>query len=223
MKVAVLSPKGGCGKSTATLLMASMFSESGDLKVAVLDADPRQSIARVWNAKRGAGQGAHPPFTVGSDSNESTFLDTLEELSEKADITFIDLEGVNGLMATYAAAAADLCIVPMRPSILDSDAASQAIRMIRDAGRTSRREIKYKVLVSQTDPAIQTTSYREMVAELDDAKIPRFRTEMMRRAPFERMMTTGKTISEMEQTESVLKALQNARALAREVETELTK
>ena len=222
MKIAVLSPKGGCGKSTCTLLLATVFSQNAEIKTVILDADPRQSIARVWLGKRRVGLINTSPFSTVADANENTFLDTLDEVAAKADITFIDLEGVNGLMATYAAAAADLCIVPMRPSILDSDAASQAIRMIRDAGRTSRREIKYKILISQTDPAIQTTSYREMLSELDDAKIPRFRTELMRRAPYERMMTTGKTLFEMDRNESITKAITNARILAKEVEQELT-
>jgi len=221
MKVAVLSPKGGCGKSTTTLALASVFSENKSLKVGILDADPRQSIARVWLGKRQNGSVGDAPFNISADANETSFLDTLEEISEGTDLTLIDLEGVNGLMATYAAAAADLCLVPMRPSILDSDAASQAIRMIRDAGRTSRREIKYKILISQTDPALQTTSYREMLSELDDANIPRFKAELMRRAPFERMMTTGKTLMEMDRSESVEKAIINVSAIASEVEREL--
>lgn len=218
MKVSVLSPKGGCGKSTTSLLLASVFAANNKLRVSVLDADPRQSIARVWLKKRSEGNGAPPPFQVHADSGEESFLDSLEGMDQECDLTIVDLEGVNGLMATYAAAASDLCIIPMRPSILDSDAASQAMRMIRDAGRTARREIPVRILITQTDPAIKTHSYSEMLAELDEAKIPRFGAELMRRAPFERMMTTGQTLFEMPETESLKKAIVNARALAKEVE-----
>jgi chromosome partitioning protein len=220
--VSILSPKGGCGKSTTTLVLASSFAENPDLNIAVVDADPRMSIARVWKTRREEQSGKKANFNITTDTNEETFLDTLDATSSKSDLTIIDLEGVNGLMATYAAAASDLCIVPMRPSILDSDAASQAIRMIRDAGRTSRREIKYKVLITQTDSAIQTTSYREMLEELDSLNVPRFKVELMRRAPFERMMTTGQTLYEMDKTNSVLTALSNATAIAKEVEGELS-
>ena len=107
MIVSVLSPKGGCGKSTATLTLATVFADNPDLDIAIVDADPRQSIARVWMDKRNGAELNAPPFAVLSDFNDATILDTLEKARDTYDLTFVDLEGVAGLMASYAAAAAD--------------------------------------------------------------------------------------------------------------------
>lgn len=217
MIVSVLSPKGGCGKSTSTLTLASVFSNNPDLSVAIVDADPRQSIARVWLSKRTEEGLGDPPFKVISDPSDSSILDTLEEAGSVHDLVFVDLEGVAGLMASYAASASDLCIIPMRPSALDGDAAGAALKMIRDAGRAARRTVPSRILITQTDAAIVTKSHRELLAELDGAGIERLQTELMRRAPFERVMAEGKTLFELAPSQSVASAISNTAKLGKEL------
>ncbi|MER3355835.1 MAG: ParA family protein [Hoeflea sp. D1-CHI-28] len=217
MIVSVLSPKGGCGKSTATLTLASVFSNNEDLSVAVVDADPRQSIARVWLGKRQSENLGAPPFKVISDPSDGTILDTLEEAGETNDLVFVDLEGVAGLMASYAASASDLCIIPMRPSALDGDAAGAALKMIRDAGRAARRTVPARILITQTDAAIVTKSHKELLAELDGAGVERLQTELMRRAPFERVMAEGRTLFELQESQSVASAIRNTAQLGKEL------
>lgn len=217
MIISVLSPKGGCGKSTSALTLASVFSNNPDLSVAIVDADPRQSIARVWLGKRKAEGLGDPPFKVISDPSDSTILDTLEEAGLQHDLVFVDLEGVAGLMASYAASASDLCLIPMRPSALDGDAAGAALKMIRDAGRAARRTVPSRILITQTDAAITTTSHRELLAELDGAGVGRLQTELMRRAPFERVMAEGKTLFELTPNQSVASAISNTAKLGKEL------
>ena len=110
-------------------------------------------------------------------------------------------------MASYAASASDLCIIPMRPSALDGDAAGSALKMIRDAGRAARREVPARILITQTDAAIVTTSHKELLAELDGAGVARLQTELLRRAPFERVMAEGKTLFELTPSKSVAGAI----------------
>ena len=196
MIVSVLSPKGGCGKSTSALTLATVFANNPDLSVAIVDADPRQSIARVWLGKRKSEGLGKPPFEVISDPSDGSILDTLEAAEAKHDLVFVDLEGVAGLMASYAASASDMCIIPMRPSALDGDAAGAALKMIRDAGRAARKEL---------------------LAELDGAGVERLQTELMRRAPFERVMAEGKTLFELGHNQSVASAISNTARLGKEL------
>lgn len=219
MIISILSPKGGCGKSTTALTLATVFANNPSLAVAIVDADPRQSIARVWLDKRAAESLDPPPFKVISDSSDNSILDTLEEAEEQFDLVIVDLEGVAGLMATYAASASDLCIVPMRPSALDGDAAGAALKMIRDSGRAARRTVPTRILVTQTDAAIVTKSHKELLSELDEAGVARLQTELMRRAPFERVMAEGKTLFELVQSHSVASALKNSITLGKELAT----
>lgn len=217
MIVSILSPKGGCGKSTTTLTLASVFSQNADLSIAVVDADPRQSIGRVWLGKRKDEKLGDPPFKVISDPSDGTILDTLEAAGDANDLVFVDLEGVAGLMASYAASASDLCVVPMRPSALDGDAAGAALKMIRDAGRAARRVVPSRILITQTDAAIVTKSHKELLAELDGAGVERLQTELMRRAPFERVMAEGRTLFELKDSQSVASAISNTARLGKEL------
>lgn len=217
MIVSILSPKGGCGKSTTALTLATVFANNPELSVAIVDADPRQSIARVWYGKRREEGMPDPAFTVISDSSDDSILDTLETAGAEHDLIFVDLEGVAGLMASYAASASDLCVVPMRPSALDGDAAGSALKMIRDAGRAARRNVSARILITQTDAAIMTTSHKELLAELDGAGVARLQTELLRRAPFERVMAEGKTLFELAASKSVASAISNTARLGQEM------
>lgn len=198
-------------------MLASVFAQNPALSIAIVDADPRQSIGRVWLTKRKEHDQGPPPFKIVSDTSEDTILDTLETVGDAHDLVFVDLEGVAGLMASYAASASDLCIVPMRPSALDGDAAGAALKMIRDAGRAARRTIPTRLLITQTDAAIMTTSYRELIAELEEAAVPRLKTELVRRAPYERVMAEGRTLFELAPSPSVNSAIGNVVYLGKEL------
>lgn len=217
MIVSILSPKGGCGKSTSTLTLATVFANNPELSVAVIDADPRQSIARVWLQKRQSEKLGNPLFKVISDPSDGSILDTLELADKEHDLVFVDLEGVAGLMASYAASASDMCIIPMRPSALDGDAAGAALKMIKDTGRAARREVPSRILITQTDAAIVTKSHKELLAELDGGGVKRLQTELMRRAPFERVMAEGRTLFELSTNKSVVSAIHNSQKLAKEL------
>ncbi len=95
----------------------------------------------------------------------------------------------------------------MRPSALDGDAAGSALK----------RTIPSTVLITQTDAAVTTVSHREVIAELDRSDVRRCKVELIRRAPYERVMAEGRTLFELEPSRSVLRAQDNARALAREI------
>jgi len=184
---------------------------------ASVDADPRQSLGRVWLAKREQNNLGTPPFTLLAETDESAIVDRLEQIEEPNDVVIVDLEGVAGLMSSYVASSSDLCIVPMRPSALDGDAAGSALKLIQATSKTMKRRIPSAVLITQTDAAITTTSHREVIAELDRSGVCRCKVELIKRAPYERVMAEGRTLFELEPSHSVLRAQDNAGALAREI------
>ncbi len=217
MIIGVMSPKGGCGKSTTTMVLASALATNKDLKISIVDADPRQSIGRVWKKNREEAGLGPSPFSIYTEIDETMIVERLEEIHSTHDVVFVDLEGVAGLMSSYVATSSDLCLVPMRPSALDGDAAGAALKLIRSTSKAMKRTIPAYVLITQTDAAIVTVSHREVLQELDEVGIHRCKIELMKRAPYERMMSEGKALFELQVTASVLKAHENAMALAQEV------
>ncbi|MEM8575755.1 MAG: hypothetical protein AAGF48_14150, partial [Pseudomonadota bacterium] len=85
------------------------------------------------------------------------------------------------------------------------------------AGRAARRTVPARILVTQTDAAIVTTSHKELLAELDGAGVERLQTELMRRAPFERVMAEGRTLFELQDSQSVKSAISNTARLGKEL------
>lgn len=217
MIVSIISPKGGCGKSTTALTLASVFSNNDDLSVGIIDADPRQAIARVWINNRAENKLGDPPFEVISQIDETEILDEIERSKTSNDLTFIDVEGVAGLMAAYAASAANLCIVPMRASALDGDAAGSALKLVASAEKQTRRKIPAYILLAQTEAAVKSTSYFEILREFREGEVVRFSEELNRRAAFERIVAEGRTLFELETTKAVTSAIANAARLGTEL------
>lgn len=58
---------------------------------------------------------------------------------------------------------------------------------------------------------------KELLAELDGAGVERLQTELMRRAPFERVMAEGKTLFELGHNQSVASAISNTARLGKEL------
>jgi chromosome partitioning protein len=71
------SPKGGVGKSTAAVLLATELAGHG-AAVTVIDADPNKPLSQ-W-----AGRPGKPPsLTVVADTTEDTIIDTIERRPER--------------------------------------------------------------------------------------------------------------------------------------------
>jgi chromosome partitioning protein len=114
------SPKGGAGKSTSAVVLATELAGQG-ASVTVIDADPNKPVSR-W-AKR---PGKPASFTVVDDVSENAILDQIDQAATQTAFVIVDLEGTRSLMVGYAISRADLVIVPTQGSLLDATEAANA-------------------------------------------------------------------------------------------------
>ena len=114
--IVMASSKGGCGKSTSAVVLASELAQRGTA-VTIIDVDPNQPITR-WSRKPGKPE----TLTVVSDANESTLLDAIEAAEHKTPFVIVDLEGTANLTVAQAISRADLVVVPLKGSTLDATA-----------------------------------------------------------------------------------------------------
>jgi len=194
--IAVSNPKGGVGKSTATLLMATYLAEQG-ASVCVLDADPNQPIYD-WKTQ---GESKTTLDVVGG-VKESTLMDTLDGLNHQ--FIFIDLEGTASVMVSRSIAMADFVIVPLQASAVDVRQAAKAIRAVRDEEKVAQRSnptrrIPYRVVMTRTPaPGAPVSSVqRQLEKEIVAAGISKFATNLAERLAYKAVFVERLTLTEL--------------------------
>jgi chromosome partitioning protein len=195
--IAVSNPKGGAGKSTTTLLLATYLAQQG-ASVCVLDADPNQPIMD-WKKN---GQSDTTLNVVGG-IRETNLMEALEAQTQQ--FVFIDLEGTASLLVSRSIAMADFVIIPVQASAVDVRQAGKAIRAVRDEEKVAqrsnpKRKIPFRVLMTRTPaPGAPISSVqRQLENEIESAGIPRFKTSLSERLAFKAIFVERLTLAEMQ-------------------------
>ena len=127
--IALVSRKGGTGKSTLAIGLAVAAMEAGH-RVRVLEADPLATISN-WRTRRSQ---AEPIVESVRDGYE--LVQRVRALAQHGvTLTIIDTAGGWSEAWGGAVAAADLCLIPARPTAADIEAAAPALAAIRADGK----------------------------------------------------------------------------------------
>jgi chromosome partitioning protein len=119
--IAIISQKGGSGKTTIAVHLAVCAALRGR-RVALIDLDPQRSAAG-WNDSRAADRQID---TIAAEARQlAALLDKAK--GAKIELAIIDTAPHSDEAAALAAAAADLVLVPCRPARFDLDAIASTI------------------------------------------------------------------------------------------------
>ena len=147
--ISLASSKGGAGKSTSAVLLATELAQRG-AAVTIIDADPNQPVLR-WSRKPGKPKN----LTVIGDVSEETLIDAIDDAARKTAFVIVDLEGTASVMVAHAMTRSDLVIIPTKGSELDGIEAAKVIQFINRQERAYHRKIPFAVLFTQTNPAVR--------------------------------------------------------------------
>ena len=127
--IAVISQKGGAGKTTLAIHLASSAADDGLVSL-VVDTDPQATASR-WGQWRG---GREPEvIDCGAPSLLGAKLRKAAELG--AELAVIDTPPHADAMARQAAREADLILVPCRPKAFDLSAVETTAELVRASGK----------------------------------------------------------------------------------------
>lgn len=181
--IALLSQKGGSGKTTLSLNLA-IAAAHARLSVVVIDLDPQQSAAR-WARLRKAD---NPVIVSGHAPNLAALLEQARDGG--ADLAIIDTAPKSESASLTAAKAADLLLIPCQPSSLDLDAVADTVNIAKLAKRPTAFVINgCKAGSSLTEMAA------EALGEYGLAILP---VRIGSRVAFIKSLTEGKGVTEFE-------------------------
>ncbi|MFG6488308.1 ParA family protein [Roseateles sp. BYS78W] len=206
------NPKGGAGKSTAALLLATELALETD--VCVVDADVRRRIAK-W----AAGGNAPARMTVVDDVDEETVIDRIDEAAGAAPVVIVDLEGTASKLVLLAISQADLVVIPLQDSAPDAEEAAAVIRVIRQQERMSGRKVPYVVVRTRTPAAYRSRLMTYVLAQLQPTGARILETEIVERQAFKALWVYQCPLENLPSAEvsGTSNAIKNARAYAQEV------
>ena len=181
--VAVLSQKGGAGKTTIALNLG-LAAELDGKTAAIVDLDPQASITQ-WGDSRSNNT---PAVVSAQAARLPQILQACEE--NGTGLVLIDTAPHAERAALAAARAADAVLIPCRPSMVDLRAIGSTIDICRIAG------VKARVVLNQTPArgrlaADAAEAVRELGVDVSPA-------ELGHRIAFVHAITKGQGVQEFE-------------------------
>lgn len=182
--IAVLNPKGGCGKTTLTTNLARAFHELGD-KVLVVDTDP-QGSARDWHAA----QEENPIDVIALDRPEN--LKSLATLAQSYQTVLIDGTAKHEESLGAAIKVADVVLIPVQPSPYDLWAVTDLVDFVK-----IRREVsdgKPHAAFVITRAVSGTTLGKDITGALSDFDLQTLSTHIVQRQIYPQTASEGLTV-----------------------------
>lgn len=208
--VTVASPKGGAGKSTASVILATELAHAG-AEIVLLDCDPNRS-ATIW-----ADKAKLPPrIAVQSDVGESEIVRTIKAQDADGRIVIVDLEGVASRLVSRAISQADLVLIPMRATTLDAIIGVRALALVQEEEEALGRPIRHAIVFTMTR-AIQSKQHKGIEGSLAGQGVDIVQPALMERAAFSALFEFGGDLRTMPAQGNMEAAQENAAAFAQAV------
>ncbi len=182
--IVLLAEKGGSGKSTVATHLAVCAARRGRTAV-ILDLDPQRS-AMSWSDRRGD---ARTPVTVATASAQELPGLLADAREQGADFVLLDTPGRADVTSHHALAAADLALVPCRPSIFDLESATKTVAMIQSAGRKG-----FVVLNACPSRGARAVEARDALTDV----LPVAPVELHQLVAFSDALNDGQSVEELE-------------------------
>jgi chromosome partitioning protein len=187
MRYAVVYQKGGVGKTTIAVHLATRFAQSGP--TLLIDGDPQESSA-TWAGWRREHRNLKSPTTV--RLRGKAVYDEGLALSTNFQNTVIDAGGRDGAGLRNALLLAERLIIPIGNSGMDAAPLDEFMDRVEEA-RAFNRSLEVMVLLSRIDSRSQDEELRAFVEERG---LPLFSTNIGERAVYRHSTGEGLTVNE---------------------------
>lgn len=187
--ISVLNQKGGVGKTTLSINLASALKAMGH-SVLLVDADP-QGSSMDWAAAR---EDNEPLFSVVSCA-KPTIHKTVADVGSGKDFVIIDGAPRVTDLARSCIMASDLVLIPVQPSPYDIWASQEIVELIQEA-TIYKPELKAAFVINRKIP--NTAIGRDVEDALSGFEIPVLKTSIGQRVIFAESAAGGLSVMEQD-------------------------
>jgi chromosome partitioning protein len=180
--ISLLSQKGGVGKSTISVNIATYFKKYLNINCILIDTDPQTSSSSWYDLR----DDEYPVVISCQASRLDTVLATAQK--ENVEIVFIDTPGKTESSSLKAAKLSDYCIVPVKPAFFDLKAAEETLDICRLANK------KAYVLLNEMQP--NQSNKNETLKVIQSLNVDYFENTIGDRIAFKHAIANGMSVNE---------------------------
>ncbi|WP_105430565.1 ParA family protein [Neorhizobium sp. T6_25] len=212
--ISFANAKGGAGKTTAALLLATELAHQG-FRVTVIDADPQRWISQ-WFETSGA---AVRNIDVVSEVTLASLQCHLREMASRTDYFIIDLAGARDALVTTAIGLSDHVMIPVQGSAMDAKGAAQILDLLSYMKEKAGLVIPHSVVLTRVTSMVTTKALLTIKGLLAARGVHVLDTPIGERIAFKELFEAGGTLHTLDpaKVSNLDKAKENARSYAQEV------
>lgn len=211
--ISFANAKGGAGKTTAALLLATELAHQG-YRVCILDADPQR-----WITQWAESAGVCANLEVISEVSIGSIQGHIREGRKTADYIIIDLAGARDALVTMAIGLSDHVMIPVQGCAMDAKGAAQILDLIEQMRIAGNLVIPHSVVLTRVVSMVTTRTLLAIKGILAARGVNVINTPIVERTAFRDLFETGATLYTMEaaKVSNLDKARDNSRSFAEEV------
>ena len=205
--------KGGAGKTTAVLLLATELAQQG-YRVTILDADPQQWTTRWYKLSPPNSLIGVIPYV-----NTSTIERNIADSRETTDYFIIDLPGARTSLLATAIGLSDHVLIPIQGCAMDAQGGANVLELLQYLERRAGIRVAHSVVLTRVNPMVTTRALLAVKGLLAQRQVNVLNTPIVERAAFRDVFDCGGSLHTMDETQvsNLDKARENARMFADEM------
>lgn len=205
--------KGGAGKTTAVLLLASELSHRG-YSVCVIDTDPQRWISR-WREKADQRVTFNVVTYVAAEDLHRQVMANRKEY----EFVIVDLPGAQSPLLATAVGLSNHVIIPVQGSTMDAQGGAQVLELLRYLDERASIRIPHSVVLTRVNSLVTTRALLAAKALLAKRKVHVLDTPIIERSAFRDMFDFSGYLQMMppSQVSNLDKAILNSERFGNEI------